>query len=186
MKLSHLKQIITYLKKFTKISAIYRVSDTIIKISFDKDDAVYFEMQRSNATMFKCPSYARSKVYNAPFDVLLAKRFNRANILDVTLLNDDKIVRFTSSVASAYKQETTILQFEFTGKYTNVILLDENEVVLEALRHVDLFSSFREVRVGQKLLNVPNAPFEAKEYPLEDIEQFLYAQHEKEQNQKEG
>lgn len=184
MKLSHLKQIIIYLKKFTKISAIYRVSDTIIKISFDKDDAVYFEMQRSNATMFKCPSYTRSKVYNAPFDVLLAKRFNRANILDVTLLNDDKIVRFTSSVASAYKQETTILQFEFTGKYTNVILLDENEVVLEALRHVDLFSSFREVRVGQKLLNVPNAPFEAKEYPLEDIEQFLYAQHEKEQNQK--
>ncbi len=184
MKLSHLKQILTYLKKFTKISAIYRVSDTIIKISFDKDDAVYFEMQRSNATMFKCPSYTRSKVYNAPFDVLLAKRFNRANILNVTLLNDDKIVRFTSSVASAYKQETTILQFEFTGKYTNVILLDENEVVLEALRHVDLFSSFREVRVGQKLLNVPNAPFEAKEYPIEDIEQFLYAQHEKEQNQK--
>ncbi|MCX6053055.1 MAG: hypothetical protein NTZ60_11185 [Campylobacterales bacterium] len=83
MKLSHLKQIIIYLKKFTKISAIYRVSDTIIKISFDKDDAVYFEMQRSNATMFKCPSYTRSKVYNAPFDVLLAKRFNRANILDV-------------------------------------------------------------------------------------------------------
>ncbi|MCX6053054.1 MAG: hypothetical protein NTZ60_11180 [Campylobacterales bacterium] len=65
-----------------------------------------------------------------------------------------------------------------------MILLDENEVVLEALRHVDLFSSFREVRVGQKLLNVPNAPFEAKEYPLEDIEQFVYAQHEKEQNQK--
>lgn len=184
MKLSHLKQIITYLQEFTKISAIYRVSDTIIKVSFDRDDAVYFDMQRSNSKIFKCSSYARSKVYNAPFDVLLSKRFNRANILGAKLLNGDKILRFKTSVASAYKQETTYLQFEFTGKYTNIILLDENEIVLEALRHVDLFSSFREIKVGQKLLNVPTAPFEAKEYPLEDIETFLYEQHQKEQEQK--
>lgn len=184
MKLSHLKQITKYLQKFQKISAIYRVSDTIIKIAFDRDDEIYFNMQRSNSSIFKCPSYARSKVYNAPFDVLLSKRFNRADILGVELLNDDKIVRFKTSVASAYKQEITYLQFEFTGKYTNVIILDENEIVLEALRHVDLFSSFREVRVGQKLLNVPAAPFVAKEYPLEDVEAFLYEQYEKEQNQK--
>ncbi|WP_324171894.1 NFACT family protein [Sulfurimonas sp.] len=180
MKLSHLKQIKNYLLKFKKISAIYRVSDTIIKIAFDKDDELYFEMQRSNSKMFRCSSYARSKVYNAPFDVILAKRFNRANILGVELLNDDKILRFTTSIASAYKEETTLLQFEFTGKYTNVIILDENEVVLEALRHVDLFSSFREIRVGQKLLNVLPAPFVAKEYPLENVEIFLYDEYEKE------
>ena len=180
MKLSHLKQITAYLENFKKISSIHRVSDTIIKITFDKDDDIYFDMNRSNSTMFKCPSYARSKVYNAPFDVLLAKRFNRANILDVELLNGDKILRFKTSVASAYKEETTLLQIEFTGKYTNIIIMDENEIVLEALRHVDLFSSFREVRVGQKLLDVPNAPFVAKEYPLEDVEKFLYAEYNKE------
>jgi predicted ribosome quality control (RQC) complex YloA/Tae2 family protein len=132
--------------------------------------------------MFKCQEYPRSKVYNAPFDVILAKRFNRSNILDITLLNDDKIIRFKTSVASAYKEEITYLQVEFTGKYTNVIILDEANVVLEALRHVDLFSSFREVRVGQKLLDVPNAPFVAKEYPIENIEEFLYDVYEKEQN----
>jgi len=183
MKLSHLKQIVNYLQAFTKISAIYRVSDTIIKIVFDKDDEIYFDMQRSDSGIFKCLSYVRSKVYNAPFDVLLSKRFNRANILSAELLNDDKILRLKTSVASAYKEETTFLQIEFTGKYTNVIILDENEIVLEALRHVDLFSSFREVRVGQKLLEVPNAPFVAKEYPLEDVESFLYAEYEKGQNQ---
>jgi len=184
MKLSHLKQIIIYLQKFTKISAIHRVSDTIMKVAFDRDEEVYFEMQRSNSTIFKCPSYPRSKVYNAPFDVLLSKRFNRSNILSMELLNDDKILRIKTSVASAYKQEISYLQIEFTGKYTNIILLDEEEIVLEALRHVDLFSSFREVRVGQKLLLVPNAPFVAKEYPIEDVERFLYAQYEKEQEQK--
>ncbi|MBL0708637.1 MAG: NFACT family protein [Sulfurimonas sp.] len=180
MKLSHLKQITTYLIQFKKISAIYRVSDTIVKVAFDKDEELYFEMQRSNSKIFRCNSYARSKVYNAPFDVILSKRFNRSSILNLELLNDDKILRFRTSIASAYKEEITFLQFEFTGKYTNIIILDENEVVLEALRHVDLFSSFREVKVGQKLLSVLPAPFVAKEYPLENVEKFLYEEYDKE------
>lgn len=184
MKLSHLKQIINYVKNFSKISAIYRVTDTTVKVAFDKNDEIYFNMQRSNSSMFKCASFSRSKIYNAPFDVVLAKRFNRSNILSVELLNDDKIIRFKTSVASAYKEEITYLQFEFTGKYTNVIILDEDNIVLEALRHVDLFSSFREVRVGQKLLEVPQAPFIAKEYPLEDVETFLYDNYAREEEQK--
>ena len=184
MKLSHLKQIINYLQDFKKISAIYRVSDTIMKIAFDRDDELYFNVQRSNSNIFKAPSYSRSKVYNAPFDVVLAKRFNRSNILNVELLNGDKIIRFKTSVASAYKEEITYLQVEFTGKYTNIIILDEDNIVLEALRHVDLFSSFREVRVGQKLLDVPNAPFVAKEYIIDDVDKFLYDVYEKEQNSK--
>ncbi len=184
MKLSHLKQIVKYIQKFSKISAIYRVSDTIVKVVFDKDDEIYFNMQRSNSSMFSCRSFSRSKVYNAPFDVVLAKRFNRANILSISLLNDDKIVRFKTSISSAYKEEITFLQFEFTGKYTNIIILDEENTVLEALRHVDLFSSFREVRVGQQLLDVPTAPYLAKEYLLEDVEEFLYANYTKDQTQK--
>ncbi len=184
MRLSHLRQITQYFKKFQKISAIHRVSDTIVKIVFDKDENIYFDMHRSNSNIFKCPSFSRSKVYNAPFDVILAKRFNRSDILSVELVNDDKILRFNTSVISAYKKETTYLQIEFTGKYTNVIILNEEEKVLEALRHVDLFSSFREVRVGYKLLDVPKAPFKAKEYPIEDVESFLYKVYKDEQNQK--
>jgi predicted ribosome quality control (RQC) complex YloA/Tae2 family protein len=38
------------------------------------------------------------------------------------------------------------------------------------------------VRVGQKLLDVPSAPYEAKEYPLESVERFLHEVYEKEQN----
>ena len=184
MKLSHLEQIVKYLQNFSKISAIHRVSDTIVKIVFDKRDALYFNMQRSNSSIFKCEEYPRSKVYNAPFDVILAKRFNRSNILNIELLNHDKIIRIKTSLASAYKEEITYLQLEFTGKYTNVIILDDSNIVLEALRHVDLFSSFREVRVGQKLLDVPPAPFMAKEYLLDDVEKFLYEVYAKEQNAK--
>ena len=182
MKLSHLQQIISYLQKFSKISAVHRVSDTILRVAFDKNDAIYFNMSRSNSTIFRCEEYPRSKLYNAPFDVIIAKRLNRANILAIELLHGDKIIRMKTSVASAYKEEITYLQIEFTGKYTNIIILDEADVVLEALRHVDLFSSFREVRVGQKLLDVPPAPFTPKEYPLENVEAFLYEVYTKEQD----
>ncbi len=173
MKLSHLKQLLNYFKKFQKISAIYRVSDTIVKVAFDKDAEIYFDMVRSNSAIFTCKAYTRSKVYNAPFDVVLFKRFNRCEIEDVSLVGEDKILRFTTVQKGAYKEIRSFLQFEFTGKYTNIIILDEEEIVLEALRHIDLFSSFREVRVGQKLLAPPNAPFVAKEYPIANIESFL-------------
>ncbi|MFT7860790.1 MAG: NFACT family protein [Sulfurimonas sp.] len=184
MKLSHLKQIVEYLRQFKKISAIHRVSDTVVKIAFDRDDDIYFNMTRSNSNIFKCKEYPRSKVYNAPFDVILAKRFNRSNILDIELVNGDKILRFKTALSSAYKEQITYLQFEFTGKYTNVIVLDEDDVVLEALRHIDLFASFREVRVGQKLLDLPKPDFVPKEYPIEDVEAFLYGVYEQEQDQK--
>ena len=184
MKLSHLIQLIDYFKKFEKISAIHRVSDTIVKVVFDRDDELYFDMQRSNATLFKCKNYTRSKVYNAPFDVALSKRFNRALISDVELVSNDKILRFSTVLKGAYKEIKTSLQFEFTGKYTNVIILDEDEVVLEALRHIDLFSSFREVRVGQKLLPPPPPPYVAKEYPIDDIEPFLYGIYDQISEQK--
>lgn len=184
MKLSHLKQVCDYLQKFSKISAIHRVSDTIVKIALDKDESVYFDMKRYDSKIFKAHSYTRSKVYNAPFDVVLAKRFNRADIVGIELVNNDKILRFKTSLASAYKQQITYLQFEFTGKHTNAIILDENNIVLEALRHVDLFSSFREIRVGQPLLDAPAPNFEAKDYPLDDVEGYLYDVYEEEHIQK--
>ena len=184
MKLSHLNQIVTYLQNFKKIVAIYRVSDTILKIVFDKNEEIYFNLQRSNSNIFKCQSYPRSKVYNAPFDIILAKRFNRAQVTHVETVNGDKVIRFKTVLSSAYKEQTTYLQLEFTGKYTNAIILDENFTVLEALRHVDLFSSFREVRVGQKLLDIPNAPFKAQDYPLDNVENYLFEVYKKEMEQK--
>jgi len=115
---------------------------------------------------------------------VLAKRFNRSNILDVKLVRNDKILSIKTSVASAYKEQSTYLQLEFTGKFTNIIILDQDKTVLEALRHIDLFSSYREVRVGQKLKDLQKAPFKPKEYLLDDVEQFLYDTYKKEQSKK--
>lgn len=71
-----------------------------------------------------------------------------------------------------------ILQLEFTGKYTNIIILDENRTILEALRHIDEQSSFRVVKVGLKLEEIPKKEFIPKKYEIENIEDYLYEVYE--------
>ncbi len=175
MKHSHLRQIVEYLKQYTHIKAAYRVGDSVVKMVFDSEKVFYFNMRKGDSFVAKCASnITRSKVYNAPFDTLLAKRINRSKIEDVTLYKDDKIVRFKVRTTGSYRHFDTLLQLEFTGKTTNIMILDEDEVVLEALRHVDSSKSYRVVKVSQKLLPPPPLTYSPKEYPLEDVETYLY------------
>jgi predicted ribosome quality control (RQC) complex YloA/Tae2 family protein len=151
----------------------YRVSDTQIRVVFDHDTVITFEMRRDNPSIFLSPTHERGKMYQAPFDVLLSKRLGRSTIQSITLHNNDKMIRIMVSQSGSYKSETTILQLEFTGKHTNAILLDRDETVLEALRHVDADISVRTVRVGQPLVNPPPPSFTPKSYPIDNVENFL-------------
>lgn len=180
MTRSQLVQIASHLSRYRKISAIERVEDRIVKILFDRDQAYYFDMQRGDAHIFRAPSYRKLRNYNAPFDVVLKKRFNNARIEKIEVLEGNRILRITASSASKYKAQKSMLQFEFTGRNTNVIILDEEGVILEALRHIDAHTSFREVKVGVKLLDLPPRPFTPKEEaPIEDVDAFLEEQFAK-------
>ncbi len=173
MRFSYLEQIAKYMGNFTHIVAAYRYDDTSIRLIFDRENSWNFEMQRGNSTISIGEAANRGKVYQAPFDVLLAKRFNRSTIQSIILYSHDKIIRITVNTSGSYKSETTILQFEFTGKNTNVIILDKDEIVLEALRHIDKEVSSRCVRVGQVLSDIPKPPYEPQVYPLADVREFL-------------
>jgi predicted ribosome quality control (RQC) complex YloA/Tae2 family protein len=173
MRFSYLKQIIEHMQQLTHITAAYRLNDTTIKLVFNRENSWNFEMQRGNSAITIGEIPTRGKMYQAPFDVLLAKRINRSTIQAITMHNNDKILRITVNTSGSYKSETTILQFEFTGKHTNAILLDSEGIVLEALRHIDEEHSSRSVRVGHKLSEIPSPPFEPQEYPLEDVRQYL-------------
>lgn len=177
MKYSYLKQIVEFLQPLKQIKAIYRLSDTQIRMVCDGNMVLGFEMNRAEPAVFIADTPKRPKIYQAPFDVILAKRCNRSLIQNISLHNNDKIIRIRVSQSGSYKSETTIIQFEFTGKHTNVILLDSEETVLEALRHIDAYTSSRIVRVGQKLADPPAIPFVPREYPLEDVEAFLKAEY---------
>ena len=174
MKYYKLKSLANYLQNFSHIKSIQRVQNNTLKIEFSKDDIIYFDMTKGNAIAFiKSNNENIKKDFLAPFDVILNKKFTNTKIQKVYLLNDDKILNFEILVKSKYKKEILTLQFEFTGKNTNVIILDQDNIIIEALKHIDEFSSSRVVQVGVKLapLLKPNFKFEQKE--CKDIVQIL-------------
>jgi predicted ribosome quality control (RQC) complex YloA/Tae2 family protein len=173
MKFSYFKQIVLYMQRFDHIVAVYRLNDSSLRIVFNRENSWNFELNGGDSGISIGESASRGKMYQAPFDMLLAKRFNRSTVQSISMHNNDKILRITAGMSGSYKSLTTTLQLEFTGKHTNAIILDEEGRVLEALRHIDEEVSSRSVRVGQILLDPPPIPYEPKEYPLEDVRGFL-------------
>lgn len=175
MKYYILKNIITYINNnYKSIKLIKRVDNNTILIEFAQKKAIYFDLSKGNSMVYKKDNLSSKKDYNAPFDVVLKKRFINSKIVDIKLYNDDKIINIDVLSSSSYKQLKTTLQLEFTGKYTNIIILDENRVVLEALRHIDEDSSSRIVKVGSFLEEIPKPNFEYKIEELENVEEYLY------------
>ncbi len=188
MKYYLLKSLCEYLRKFDYIKNIKRVDNNILKIEFSKDDIFYFDMTKGNSTTFiKSTDTNIKKDFIAPFDIVIQKKFTNSKIEKIYLLNDDKILNIQVITKSKYKKELITLQFEFTGKNTNIIVLDNNNIVLEALRHIDESRSSRVVKVGHKLdeLARPNFVFVEKE--VVDILTYLKDVYlKKEQNQLEN
>ncbi|MGE4382124.1 MAG: NFACT family protein [Arcobacter sp.] len=181
MKYFLLKEIVNYLKENAQIiKSIRRIDNNLIITEFNNKNILYFDVSKGNATIFKHKKILSSKKdFNAPFDVTLQKRFSNSKIENIELYNDDKILNIKVNSSSSYKKLTTILQLEFTGKHTNIIILDENRVVIEALRHVDEFSSSRVVKVGHKLDEIPKQSFVPKIEIIPNIEEYLYEIYEK-------
>jgi len=155
MQLYELKAIAKRLNDFTFISRARRIEDNTIEIMFDKSQSYFFNMTRGNSTVYKAPSQRPLQGYNAPFDTLLHSLLSGSKLVFVDVPNDDRILRFTIAPKSSYKDQIVYFQLEFTGKNTNAILIDENEIIIEALRHIDSDSSFRVIRPGMELLAIP-------------------------------
>jgi len=173
MKLNELQAIATRLKEFTFISRARRVEDNTIEITFDKSESYFFDMTRGHSTVYKAPSLRPLQGYNAPFDTLLHSLLSASKLLDVELLNSDRILKLKVAPKSSYKDKVVYLQLEFTGKFTNAILLDEDNTIIEALRHIDSSSSFRVIRPGVKLIDIPAKTQDLDIKEIEDIDKVL-------------
>ena len=173
MKLYELQAIAKRLNDFTFISRARRIEDNTLEIMFDKSQSYFFNMTRGHSFIYKAPSQRPLQGYNAPFDTLLHSLLSGSKLLSVDVPNGDRLLRFEIAPKSSYKDKIIYLQLEFTGKNTNAILIDDNEVIIEALRHIDADSSFRVIRPGMELLAIP--PFEQTEETrnIENIDIYL-------------
>jgi len=179
MKRYELQAITERLNDFTFVSRARRVEDNTIELTFDREHSYFFTMTRGHSLVYKAPSQRPLQGYNAPFDTLLHSLVSASRLIKVEMPGGDRILRFTLAPKSSYKDKTIYLQLEFTGKNTNAILLDENEVIIEALRHIDAESSFRIVRPGVKLLALPAfAHTEEKKEAIADINTLLEERYE--------
>jgi len=180
MKHAELIGINDYLKRYTKISSIHRVDDSILRVLFESGEPLFIDLGRNDSYMFLKEDFKQSKRYTAPFDVILTKRFVNAKIECMNVEENNRIWRISVLVSSSYKALRTTLQLEFTGRNTNAIIVDENEVVLEALRHIDASVSFRSVKVGEVLEKLPPKELKEKPFIAEDgIETYLKSGYEK-------
>ncbi|DAB39796.1 MAG TPA: hypothetical protein CFH81_06080 [Sulfurovum sp. UBA12169] len=174
MKLYELKAIAKRLNDFAFISRARRIEDNTIELTFDKNESYFFNLTRGHSFIYKAPSQRPLQGYTAPFDTLLHTLFSGSKIVHIEVSNHDRILRISIAPKSSYKDRTIYLQMEFTGKNTNAILLDNNEVIIEALRHIDSDSSFRVVRPGIQLLAIPpHKQQEETEKEMPDIDACL-------------
>lgn len=168
-----LLKIAQHLSQFTFISRARRIENNTIELSFSKEHTYFFNMTRGSSFIYKKESVRPMQSFNAPFDNLLHALVSSSTILAIEVPKNERVLRFTLAPKSTYKEQKITLQFEFTGRHTNAILIDDNGVTIEALRHIDANSSFRVIRPGVELLDIP--PFERTEetFELKEIDNYL-------------
>jgi len=173
MKRYELQALARRLNDFRFISRARRIEDNTIELVFDKAESYFFSMTRGHSFVYKAPSQRPLQGYHAPFDSLLHSLLSASTLIKVEVPKGDRILRFSITPKSSYKDKIIFLQLEFTGKNTNAILIDENEIIIEALRHIDAQSSFRVIRPSMELLPLP--PYEHKEEAkdIENIDRLL-------------
>ena len=89
MKRYILKQIVSYLQKFKKIYAIERVEDSVIKIVFDKNEVIFFDMKKGSSSIYKKDDYNRS-----------SKKFAKTGVVDMLALS--KCTKIYGSLSSSF------------------------------------------------------------------------------------
>lgn len=178
MKYKILMQIADFLKKFEKINSIKRVGDRVILIEFDKQNTIFFDMDKQNSAIYKNDDYKNLKSYKAPFDIILSKKFNASNLINLEVLENNRILFIKAKKSGSYKEIVSNLYFEFTGRFTNIIITDENDNILEALSHYE--NANRCIKPGKTLKHLSQIII--KEKPSQTIvnfDEFLKSEFEK-------
>lgn len=178
MKYKTLMQIADFLKKFEKINSVKRVGDRVVLIEFDKQNTIFFDMDKQNSAIYKNDDYKHLKNYKAPFDVVLSKRFNASNLINLEVLENNRILFIKARKSGSYKEIVSNLYFEFTGRFTNIIITDENDNILEALSHYE--NTNRSIKPGKTLKHLSQITI--KEKPSQIIvnfDEFLKSEFEK-------
>ena len=169
MKAFILKQIADKLKNYKFIKKAFRVDENLILMQFE-NDRYYFDLTKGNGDIYINIDYLLVKKFKAPFDIVLEKKFTKSRVLEVT--SKERILIIKAENNNNFKKEIVKIRFEFTGRYTNAIILNENDEVIESLRHISENLSSRVVKPGIKLEELPSIEIKEEEFEVDDLEKY--------------
>jgi len=169
MKAFILKKIAEDISKHKHIKRAIRVDENIILFEIDKT-RYFFDLTKGNSDIYINIDYQLSKKFNAPFDIILAKKFTKSKLLDVEV--KERILTLKVETNLVFKKEINYIRFEFTGRYTNAIIFNENRIILEALHHISENLSFRAIQPQLPLIELPPKEIKEREFEINDIEKY--------------
>jgi len=181
MKQFILKKVTEKLKKSNFIKRAIRVDNNVILFQIDKKNYI-FDLTKGDSDIYIGVDYDISKKFNAPFDIVLTKKFTKAKILKVTQF--ERTLKIEVETNLHFKKEINYIQFEFTGRYTNAIILNQNSIIIEALHHISPFQSIRPVEIGKKLPPLPPHNIKEKIFKIDDIETYTQTLFKEKYNKK--
>jgi len=164
-----LEKIANRLKNYKLIKKAFRVDENLILLQFDKD-RYYFDLTKGSSDIYINIDYPLSRKFKAPFDIVLERKFTKAKLINV--LVKERILTIIVKSANNFKEEIVKLRFEFTGRYTNAIILDEKDIIIESLRHISENQSSRVIKPGIKLIELPSIKIKEKIFEIENLEEY--------------
>lgn len=169
MKYATLTQIASFLSKNTKkITQIKRVADMAFLLIFDGNLKLIFDLNKANSAIYSADNLNSIKEYKAPFDVLLKKLFVNSHLMLIEVPENNRILHIKALLSGSYKEQISNIYFEFTGRFTNAVLTDKNDKILEALHHQN--NAIHPIMLGKTYQHLK--PILIKEKPVLKIENF--------------
>ena len=169
MKAFILKHIASHISDKHFIKRVIRIDDNVVLFEIDKTK-YFFDLTKGNSDIYINIDYELSKKFNAPFDIILTKKFTKSKLLDVKV--KERILTLKIETNLSFKKEINYVQFEFTGRYTNIIILNENFIILEALHHINQNVSFRPIQPHLKLVELPSKQINENIFEIDNIEDY--------------
>lgn len=178
MKIDALKDLACFLGQYEMMFSVRRIGDNLFRLTLDFDD-FYFDMSKSRSKIFMSDEKLLGSSYQAPFDLALSKYCSRSKILSCSLDGENRIVIFELLYLASYKQERCFLHFEMTGRHTNVILVNQKGMVIEALRHIGSERSTRVIKPQKPFISLHQPTFVPKvsEHKIKDFREFLLQEY---------
>lgn len=105
------------------------------------------------------------------FCMLLRKHLIGGRISKISMLGLERLINIDIETINEFNElETKTLVIELMGKHSNIILINSNGKIIDAMRHIDSTSSYREI-LPSRIYTLPNSD-KFDFLALENFEEF--------------